>query len=239
LLAASNSQKSTATRLFGEGKHSEAIHGYTTAISTLPTYLDYEIAVLNANIAACHIKLQEWKEAIETASKSLDGLERIDPLPVQKNEGANTKGEADGSGQIEEVDDATAAKYEELEKSGRRLDVDKIRVKALLRRAKARTELGGWSSLQGADEDYALLLSLPRLPLNPTDRTAALKSRQMLTPKLEQAKQQEMADMMGKLKNLGNGILRPFGLSTDNFNMIKDEKTGGYSMNFNQNSSRS
>jgi hypothetical protein len=40
--------------------------------------------------------------------------------------------------------------------------------------------------------------------------------------------------MLLTMTQLGNGILKPFGLSTDNFQMVKDEKTGGYSMNFNQ-----
>ena len=56
-----------------------------------------------------------------------------------------------------------------------------------------------------------------------------------LPPRLEEAKQKEMGEMISKLKQLGNGILKPFGLSTDNFNMVKDEKTGGYSLQFNQN----
>lgn len=43
-----------------------------------------------------------------------------------------------------------------------------------------------------------------------------------------------MSEMWGKLKSLGDGILKPFGLSTNNFQMVKDEKTGGYSMNFSQ-----
>jgi len=33
---------------------------------------------------------------------------------------------------------------------------------------------------------------------------------------------------------LGNGILKPFGLSTDMFKMNKDPATGGYNMAFEQ-----
>lgn len=55
-----------------------------------------------------------------------------------------------------------------------------------------------------------------------------------LPPRVKEAQERETAEMWGKLKDLGNGLLKPFGLSTDNFQMVKDEQTGGYSMNFNQ-----
>ena len=71
--------------------------------------------------------------------------------------------------------------------------------------------------------------------LSPLDRKTVQKALRQLPPRLEEAKQNEMSEMISKLKQLGNGILKPFGLSTDNFNMVKDENTGGYSVQFNQN----
>jgi hypothetical protein len=91
--------------------------------------------------------------------------------------------------------------------------------------------LGNFSADRLAD--YKLLAAMPNL--SSIDRTAVQKALRELPPRLEEAKQKEMGDMMGKLKQLGNGILKPFGLSTDNFNMVKDDNTGGYSLQFNQN----
>ena len=38
--------------------------------------------------------------------------------------------------------------------------------------------------------------------------------------------------MLGKLKEVGNKILGKFGMSVDNFKMVQDPETGGYSIKF-------
>lgn len=53
-----------------------------------------------------------------------------------------------------------------------------------------------------------------------------------LPAKVKEAQGKEVGEMMGKLKDLGNGLLKPFGLSTDMFQFTKDDKTGGYNMSF-------
>ena len=239
LLAESNSLKGSANQLFGKGSFENAIQTYDRALASCPNYLDFELAVLRSNVAACHLKLQEWKEARESADKGVECLERLEPLPVLKRKEGKKEDESNGKDEdvVEEVDDEVADRIENLQQSGHTLDeVRKLQIKLLLRRAKARTELDGWANLQAADEDYKILLSPTLLPcLSPTDRRQVIDAAQKLTPRLEEAKNREMGEMMDKLKGLGNSILKPFGLSTNNFQFVKDENTGGYSMNFQQN----
>ncbi|KAF2447699.1 hypothetical protein P171DRAFT_230249 [Karstenula rhodostoma CBS 690.94] len=232
LLEESNAEKVDANKGFTSGEYNSAIQGYEKALAVCPTYLEYDVAVLRSNIAACHLKLEEWKQAIESATQALEALDAIDP-PASIAEKDGSGGDA-GAGKVEEMDDATEVRIAALTRTGKTInDVHKLRTKALLRRAKARQQVGGWSSLQGALEDYQAL-SKPPHQLSSLDRKAVQAALRELPPRLDEAKNTELADMMGKLKQLGNGILKPFGLSTDNFQFAKDEASGGYSMNFNQ-----
>jgi tetratricopeptide (TPR) repeat protein len=246
LLKDSHTLKSNANSLFGQGNYSTAIQTYDRALASCPVYLDYEIAVLRSNIAACHLKLEEWKEAITSAEKGLDCLERLEPLPQLPKKPKTTSdgkkidqdGEDEDLGVVEDLSNpATAARLEALQASGQTIQtIRTLQTKLLTRRARARSSLSDWASLQGAEEDYRLLLSPPIAPfLTPSDRNQILVAVRALGPKLDAAKEREMAEMMGKLKGLGNSVLKPFGLSTENFKFVKDEKTGGYSMNFTQN----
>lgn len=215
--------------MFGSGDYSSAIQGYLKALSTCPAYFEYDVAVLHGNIAACHLKLLDWKATISAATEALEALDRLDPPAKDQKPGEEV------DAQVEEVDEETAVKIEALVRSGRSGgDIQKIRAKALLRRSKARQEIGGWAALQGSAEDYRQLAAMPNLSL--LDQKVVQDALRILPPQLEEAKQKEMGEMMGKLKQLGNGILKPFGLSTDNFNFVKDEAGGGYSMQFNQSS---
>ncbi|KAI1600080.1 tetratricopeptide repeat protein 1 TTC1 [Pyrenophora tritici-repentis] len=224
LLDEASTEKAAANKTFTSGEYDGAIQGYEKALAVCPTYLEYDIAVLRSNIAACHLKLAEWKQAVESATQALEALDRIDPPETGNNN--------DGSGTISEISDTTEILLSALTRTNHSInDVHKLRTKALLRRAKARHEVGGWSSLQGALEDYQALGKPPHV-LSNLDRKAVAAALRKLPQEMEEAKNREMADMMGKLKQLGNGILKPFGLSTENFQFVKHAGSGGYRMKF-------
>ncbi|CAJ0841136.1 11736_t:CDS:2, partial [Entrophospora sp. SA101] len=53
-----------------------------------------------------------------------------------------------------------------------------------------------------------------------------------LPARIEESKEKEKAEMISKFKNLANSFLGKVNLSTDNFQLDKDENTGNYSIQF-------
>lgn len=221
--------------------------------------------MLQSNIAACHLKLEEWKDAIKVATSALDSLVEFEKNDPELSPAKEVEEGSESKDKDETTSDTTAATSqpkpdttddnaeEEIISSGalksapalpkpqpermpsleqKKADVLRIRTKALLRRARARSEAGGWQNLAGAEEDYRTLSGMPGL--GPADSRTVRAQLKALPPRTKAAQETEMAEMWGKLRNLGDGILKPFGLSTNNFQMVKDENTGGYSLNFSQ-----
>ena len=122
-------------------------------------YLDYEIAVLKSNIAACHLKLEDWKGAVKAATAALDGLDRLQGKHSDGREGAKEDFDGEREEADEEIISEGATKAEDVSNKGQReADVERIRAKALMRRARARSEQGGWATLQGAEEGILIKL---------------------------------------------------------------------------------
>ncbi|CAG7922313.1 unnamed protein product [Penicillium olsonii] len=240
LLKESQEIKSEANKLFLATSYDQAISCYDRALASCPNYLDFDVAVLHSNIAACYLKLEEWKSAVDSASVSIERLEKIIPsVPLEKGNAvkaseATKPDEKDNDGVVEISGDDEDAELEELqrlkEQDELRNKVLRLRAKILMRRAKAKSQIGGWGNLQGAAEDYQALVAIETVSAD--DKRIAQRELRQLPARINQAREKEMGDMMGKLKDLGNGILNPFGLSTDNFKFVQDPKTGGYNMNF-------
>ncbi|KAH0525451.1 hypothetical protein TsFJ059_007816 [Trichoderma semiorbis] len=253
LLKESHAIKADANSLFASKDYHNALSRYDDAIASCPNYLHYERAVIQSNIAACHLKVEQWKEAIKAASDAIDGLAKLESesSPNEPKEDSpnsqDTKAAVEEEDVEEEIVSSGAARSapapapeptpEKVAQENRKADILRIRTKALLRRARARSEAGGWSNLAGAEEDYRALSQMPGL--TPADQRTVRTQLKALPPRTKAAQEAEMSEMWGKLKSLGDGILKPFGLSTNNFQMVKDEKTGGYSMNFSQGGSSS
>ncbi|KIY45356.1 hypothetical protein FISHEDRAFT_49252, partial [Fistulina hepatica ATCC 64428] len=102
-------------------------------------------------------------------------------------------------------------------------------VKALQRRASCNETIGSWSSLTSATEDYTTLLQ--ELPPHSVQHRETQGALRRVKPLAEAAQKRETAEMLEKLKGLGNTLLGNFGLSTDNFKFVPNG-SGGYSVNF-------
>ena len=99
-------------------------------------------------------------------------------------------------------------------------------LKAILRRAQVREKL---DKLSPALEDYKTVLELDH------HQRIAVEAAQRLPKQIEIQQEKMKEECISKLKDLGNLVLKPFGLSTDNFNMVQDPNFGGYNIQFSQN----
>ncbi|KAG7516960.1 tetratricopeptide repeat protein 1 [Solea senegalensis] len=108
----------------------------------------------------------------------------------------------------------------------RAIELNPDYVRALLRRAELYDQT---EKLDEALDDYKKVLE--RDPNNSSAKGACMRLPQQIQDRNEKLKE----EMMSKLKDLGNMILRPFGLSTNNFQVNQDQNTGSYSVNFIQN----
>lgn len=99
-------------------------------------------------------------------------------------------------------------------------------VRALLRRAELyeKTE-----KLDEALADYQSVINLD------ASCRQAREACMRLPKQIEERNEKMKEEMISKLKSLGDLVLKPFGLSTNNFQVNQDSETGSYSVNFVQN----
>lgn len=75
--------------------------------------------------------------------------------------------------------------------------------KALYRRAKGREGMGGWSSLQGAHEDYMALLEKNGDGLTEKEKRDLEEKVRWLPRRIEEARERETQEVVGRLKDVG------------------------------------
>lgn len=123
---------------------------------------------------------------------------------------AHDSQEEANSGVVELEDDNDEPEEEILRKlaenDARKESVKRIRSKVLMRRAKAKMKLNGWANLQGAEEDYRALLEIGGL--NSADEKFVRKELRELPTKINIAKEKEVGEMMGKLKDVSSTIMQ-------------------------------
>lgn len=79
-----------------------------------------------------------------------------------------------------------------------------------MRRARARSEAGGWSDLAGAEEDYKALAGMMKddgdgaVVMSAADKRLISAQLRALPPRVKAAQERETAEMWGKLKEVSN-----------------------------------
>ncbi|XP_077402322.1 tetratricopeptide repeat protein 1 [Vanacampus margaritifer] len=160
----------------------------------------------------CHFKNGDWSLAEQNYTQAL----RLCPHCFSQERAVLFSNRAAARLHLDRKDDGIAD-------CSRALELNPDYMKALLRRAELYEQT---EQLEKALDDYQKVLE--RDPKQTAAGQACARLPQQIHEKNEKLKE----EMLGKLKDLGNMVLRPFGLSTNNFQVNQDTNTGSYSINF-------
>ncbi|KAM6907399.1 tetratricopeptide repeat protein 1 [Xenentodon cancila] len=162
-----------------------------------------------------HFKVGDWREAEFSYTEALS----VCPVCYSRERAVLFSNRAAARLHLDLKDQAIAD-------CSKAIDLDPEYLRALLRRAELYEQT---EKLDEALEDYNKVLEFD--PNNRQARQACMRLPQQIQERNEKLKE----EMIGKLKDLGNMFLRPFGLSTNNFQVNQDPSSGSYSINFVQN----
>ncbi|KAI1287373.1 Tetratricopeptide repeat protein 1 [Halotydeus destructor] len=177
-----------------------------------------QIIKIEANVK---FKKEEYDAAIVLYTEAL----KICPLVCQRERSVLYSNRATANARFPESEHITKRIVKDCTKA---IEADPTYLKPLLRRAQVYRQIGN-EKLDDSLADYNKILEIS--PASVEAKFAVLELNQEISARNEKLKN----EMIGKLKDLGNLVLRPFGLSTENFQLNQNPDTGGYSVNFSQN----